>query len=257
MRDMLDSVKKQMEDERQFFKEKLNELKTTVNQQPSLAKNSYATFEAKGNFIIEELDRMKERLQKARQKPNLKHPSDKTRNDIVIENPMVNQQENKDDYVPIHKSSPISYMESFLPNNKVLKLAQDINQEKGTKDKTSNNIYERSVPKNEELDQALSNEIPNSMKKKYSFGEESKEEIQKPEPQQVDSVQNKPEDKSIEKEDNQDVDNTNPQRLNTDKLDKSFKSDSIMIKGQPNMGLQKHELEKINHKYTPDEENMK
>ena len=164
MRDMLDSVKKQMEDERHFFKEKLNELKTTVNQQPPLIKNSYATIEAKGNSIIEELDRMKERLKNARQKPDLKHPSDRTRDDIVIENPMVNKQENKNDYVPIHKSSPISYMESSLPNNKVHKLGQDINQEKGTKEKTLNSTYERSVPKNEELDQALSNEIPNSMK---------------------------------------------------------------------------------------------
>ena len=30
-----------------------------------------------------------------------------------------------------------------------------------------------------------------------------------------------------------------------------------MIKGQPNMGLQKHKLEKIYDKYTPDDENIK
>ena len=257
MRDMLDSVKKQMEDERKFFKDKLSELKSTVNEQPPLNRGSYATVEAKGNSIIEELDRMKERLQKARQKPNIKQPSDRKMNDIVIENPMVLKQENKDQYEPIRESTPISYMESSLPNNKVLKSAPILKQEKVEKEKSPSKRYEKPAPQNEALDRTLDNEIPKSMRKKYSSVEESKEEISKPEPTQVESIKNEPEVKKSEKDESKVDENTTPQRLNTDKLDKSFKSDSIMIKGQPDMGLQKHELKKINHKYTPDEEAIK
>ena len=114
VQEMINSKKRQMEDDHKLFQDKLNELKNSmVNVQPTIAQTPISI---RGNEILAELDRMKERLQRGRSEQPIIHPSSKTMKQIVIENPIAEKRIDPTNYEPLYQSLQNKDLEKSLPN---------------------------------------------------------------------------------------------------------------------------------------------
>jgi hypothetical protein len=113
-----------MEEDHKIFQQKLDELKSSmVNTHPEPRRNDLY---AKGDDILAELDKMKERLQQARNKQTL-HPSDNTLKNIVIENP-ISQKVDPTGYAPDYKDRSFNDLDRSLPGQTALKTGLNNSQ---------------------------------------------------------------------------------------------------------------------------------
>ena len=128
IQDMINSKQNQMEEDHKIFQDKLAELKGEMidNYQATKPKPT----KIMGSEILDELDRMKERLQRGRKngsKPRV-HPSDKTIQDIIIDNPMAGKNHiDPTDYQP-EKRSFQNILDKSLPGNTALKTGPNASQ---------------------------------------------------------------------------------------------------------------------------------
>lgn len=128
MQDMVSAKKNQMEEDHKLFQQKLEELKNSMLQpqpQPAVHTNS---MQAKGDEILRELDRMRERLRQGKREEPIGHPSDRTRKNIVIDNPLAEKRIDPSEYKPLYKHRSFNELEKSLPGQTALKIGLNNSQ---------------------------------------------------------------------------------------------------------------------------------
>ena len=127
MQDMVHSKKNQMQEDHKLFQDKLEELKQSMlSAQPIHRPTPVLT---KGNEILAELDRMKQRLQQSRNEPmSYLHPSDNTLKNIVIENPAGVQNIDPSNYQPDYGNKSFVDLDKSLPGQTALKTGLNNSQ---------------------------------------------------------------------------------------------------------------------------------
>lgn len=152
-----------MEDDHKLFQDKLNELKSSMLT-PQVASNPPPAT-VKGNEILAELDRMKERLQKGRGQSVNTHPSDRTMKQIVIDNPIADKRIDATNYEPRYQTMQNKEFENSLPNKKSLKTNLDVSQnlkfapEESINDRESVNKQNNSEIQNLLKSQSINEEV--------------------------------------------------------------------------------------------------
>lgn len=148
MKDMVNAKKNQMEEDHKLFQQKLEELKNSMIQpQPAVHTNS---MQAKGDEILKELDRMRERLRQGKREEPVVHPSDRTRKNIVIDNPLAEKQIDPSDYRPLYKHRSFNELEQSLPGQTALKVG--LNNSQNFRSFREESINERESEHNPEDD---------------------------------------------------------------------------------------------------------
>ncbi|CAI2376929.1 unnamed protein product [Moneuplotes crassus] len=126
IQDMISNKKDQMEEDHKLFQQKLEQLKGSMLENYEAPKPTPVM--AKGNEILAELDRMKERLQKGKSSKPSQHPSERTMNNIMIQNPLADGDNiNIDNYSPEKRSFQTS-MDKSLPGITALKTGPNASQ---------------------------------------------------------------------------------------------------------------------------------
>jgi hypothetical protein len=231
-----------MEEDHKDFQDKLNELKKATYQQPQSQVVAQETpLTQKGYYVLEELERMKERLQKARNQPAL-HPSDKTKTNIVINNPMAERSLSPNDYKPSYcKKEDPSFMERSLPSR------NDMDQIPTIKI-NSNNDFDRSLKLKDEgmFDREVQNQLRenksiNKIQDEVKSEDKSDNEVQKIKGMSFHKLntqveQLKPSNDGLA---------SSPQN---DKLERSFQSESVLVKQIHGMTPQ-HRLKPLEGKF--------
>lgn len=147
IKDMINNKQNQMEDDHKLFQQKLDELKNSMLQGIQIPKEPPVL--SKGNDILAELDRMKERLQRKRNSPNKprEHPSTISMQNIIIDNPIADNAIDPVDYFPIKKSLD-NNMDKSLPGMTALKTG--LNSSQNFKSENEKNLNKMNWNKDED-----------------------------------------------------------------------------------------------------------
>lgn len=172
-----------MEDDHKMFQQKLDELKTSMADAQHVPKSNPVI--NKGDEILAELDRMRERLRKGRQEKPVIHPSTHTQKDIVIENPISELKIDTTNYAPDYKNRSFNELDRSLPAQTTLKAGLNNSQNfKSFKEESINDRDLENIPEvREEKDDAVnmkSPTIPKRKRQKLSRHISKTKEMEKP-----------------------------------------------------------------------------